>query len=378
MGSRELERNNLRVPLDHLTRFDKMIEESNGESMVQVGIQGIFYLFIIRDSVYLYGPGAETAVTFADIRFSILISLLSLANGKFKANELNTEYSSTTAQKLIYFLASLANSVSSVFILVHLLFCMGDLTHVLVPEDEDVIRKSPVLLAILLLPPFFSFLRIPSRKLQLSKEAWSNALCSPGPATTNPYSNCLESLQIQPSKMKLGDRYLQMNAYSVLLMENIQSHIIFTLSNLAIPLLCTLLHFHNPENFPIDAAFSFGSSDLTRFQRASCVLIPSGWILSQILILVYFYIDSGVQTCGIDFHFDNSKAGDEERPQQLSRVPTYQVRTNEEIEMAVFSRLFQAEVKFESESGRWILMEGDNNGEDVEDPEGIGGVAGAV
>ena len=80
-----------------------------------------------------------------------------------QANELNTEYSSTTAQKLIYFLASLggfsirlsmlnlkcsynflnisANSVSSVFILVHLLFCMGDLTHVLVPEDEDVIRK---------------------------------------------------------------------------------------------------------------------------------------------------------------------------------------------------------------------------------------------
>ena len=52
--------------------------------MVQVGIQGIFYLFIVRDSVYLYGPAAETAVTFADIRFSILISLLSLANGKFK------------------------------------------------------------------------------------------------------------------------------------------------------------------------------------------------------------------------------------------------------------------------------------------------------
>ena len=115
-------------------------------------------------------------------------------------------------------------------------------------------------------------------------------------------------------------------------------------SSLAIPLLCTLLHFHNPENFPIDAAFSFGSADLTRFQRASCVLIPSGlslppylinslwdirppkgWILSQILILVYFYIDSGVHTCGIDFHFDNPNAGDEERPRQLARVPTYQV-----------------------------------------------------
>ena len=55
-------------------------------------------------------------------------------------------------------------------------------------------------------------------------------------------------------------------------------------SSLAIPLLCTLLHFHNPENFPIDAAFSFGSSDLTRFQRASCVLIPSGLSLPPYLI----------------------------------------------------------------------------------------------
>ena len=115
--------------------------------------------------------------------------------------------------------------------------------------------RCVVLLIILLLPPFFSYLRIPARKLQLSKEAWSKALCSPGTATTNPYSNCLEVLQIQPSKvawtktsrkiaslgfvelssitplmqMKLGDRYLQMNAYTVMLMENIQAHIIFTL-----------------------------------------------------------------------------------------------------------------------------------------------------
>ena len=29
--------------------------------------------------------------------------------------------------------------------------------------------------------------------------------------------------------MKLGDRYLQMNAYNVMLMENIQAHIVFTL-----------------------------------------------------------------------------------------------------------------------------------------------------
>ena len=29
-------------------------------------------------------------------------------------------------------------------------------------------------------------------------------------------------------QMKLGDRYLQMNAYKVMLMENIQLHILYT------------------------------------------------------------------------------------------------------------------------------------------------------
>ena len=71
-------------PSDHLTRFDKMIEESNGESMVQIGIQGIFYLYMVNEATRANRPGAETAVTFSDIRFSILVSLLALANGKFK------------------------------------------------------------------------------------------------------------------------------------------------------------------------------------------------------------------------------------------------------------------------------------------------------
>ena len=73
-------------PSDHLTRFDKMIEESNGESMVQIGIQGIFYLYMVNETTRA-NNGAETAVTFSDIRFSILVSLLALANGKFKVFE---------------------------------------------------------------------------------------------------------------------------------------------------------------------------------------------------------------------------------------------------------------------------------------------------
>ena len=72
-------------------------------------------------------------------------------------------------------------------------------------------------------------------------------------------------------------------------------------------------------------SFRSFSASLSHHFSLRSIPPPKGWILSQILILIYFYIDSGVHTCGIDFHFDNSKAGHEERPQQLARVPTYQV-----------------------------------------------------
>ena len=52
---------------DHLTRFDKMIEESNGESIIQVGIQGVFYLFMVKESVRTYGTEAKTSTSFSDI-----------------------------------------------------------------------------------------------------------------------------------------------------------------------------------------------------------------------------------------------------------------------------------------------------------------------
>ena len=134
--------------------------------------------------------------------------------------------------------------MSSVAILVHLLFFIGDLSHLLVPDKHYMLRsflhclfylfsfiflfcficlfnfinwiqmillisftiltnkyRIFVLLFILLLPPLASYLRIPARKRELADKAWSKALCSPGSATTNPYSNCLEVLQIQPSKV---------------------------------------------------------------------------------------------------------------------------------------------------------------------------------
>ena len=32
------------------------------------------------------------------------------------------------------------------------------------------------------------------------------------------------------------------------------------------------------------------------------------WVVSQILLVIYFKLDNGANTCGIDFHFQNKKS----------------------------------------------------------------------
>ena len=34
---------------------------------------------------------------------------------------------------------------------------------------------------------------------------------------------------------------------------------------------------------------------------------PGLWVVSQLLLLLYFWLDNGANTCGIDFHFGNNK-----------------------------------------------------------------------
>ena len=34
---------------------------------------------------------------------------------------------------------------------------------------------------------------------------------------------------------------------------------------------------------------------------------PGLWVLSQLLLILYFWLDNGANTCGIDFHFRQTK-----------------------------------------------------------------------
>ena len=34
---------------------------------------------------------------------------------------------------------------------------------------------------------------------------------------------------------------------------------------------------------------------------------PGLWLVSQLLLILYFWLDNGANTCGIDFHFSDRK-----------------------------------------------------------------------
>ena len=47
---------------------------------------------------------------------------------------------------------------------------------------------------------------------------------------------------------------------------------------------------------------------------------PVGWLLSQVLLLLFFYLDNGSNTCGIDFHFAND-TDESSRTRSASALP---------------------------------------------------------
>merc|ERR1719264_443151 len=128
MGSREMESKDVPVPIDHMTRNDLGVEESIGESSYQFCIQWLFYFVAVSIAVKVNGPEAATRITFdGGLLFSSISGIFSLSMGQLKAHRLTTEYSTTSVQKILYFFAALASTVSTQLLLTNLLLALADL-----------------------------------------------------------------------------------------------------------------------------------------------------------------------------------------------------------------------------------------------------------
>ena len=119
------------------------------------------------------------------------------------------------------------------------------------------------------------------------------------------------------------------------------------------------------------------SPAFSNFTMAAATIGPGGWLVSQIFLVLYNWLDSGANTCGIDFHYDNPEeivkkrkcfsnccSSDDKDEEEEEEATSNQGSTgqNEEdaeirqpetdINQAILDWIYKAEYKFQSETGR--------------------------
>ena len=92
------------------------------------------------------------------------------------------------------------------------------------------------------------------------------------------------------------------------------------------------------------SSFSMGFDALDNFRLAFCLLVPGGWILAQLLLFLYYYLDNGAETCRLEFQFNDEK---EEEITESEITPL-----KNRVEDAMMAGLFRTSVNFKSSHGR--------------------------
>ena len=76
---------------------------------------------------------------------------------------------------------------------------------------------------------------------------------------------------------------------------------------------------------------------------------PGLWVASQILLVLYFKLDNGANTCGIDFHFENKAA----KKRDLDSIVSEDAPREETYyEVKILEQLFTSKFKVVSKEGR--------------------------
>jgi hypothetical protein len=142
-----------------------------------------------------------------------------------------------------------------------------------------------------------------------------------------------------------------------------------------------------------ESAFSKMADSLaiSNFTMAAAIAGPGGWIISQILLVMYNWMDAGANTCGINFYYDNPEDDPKEKVVKKSKcfsnccssadkdendkgeeladaqeasssqgiagdeedAETGQAtQTETDINQTILDWIFKAECKFQSETGR--------------------------
>ena len=83
---------------------------------------------------------------------------------------------------------------------------------------------------------------------------------------------------------------------------------------------------------------------------------PALWIVSQLLLIVYFWLDTGAMTCGLDFEFCNELDTDTEttRDNKTKSLTTGEDQISDEtfVDLKILEKLYVSDFNLVSEEGR--------------------------
>ena len=83
---------------------------------------------------------------------------------------------------------------------------------------------------------------------------------------------------------------------------------------------------------------------------------PVLWILSQSLLIVYFWLDTGAMTCGLDFEFGTESATESEttRDNKTKSLITGEEQISDEtfVDLKILEKLYVSGFNLVSEEGR--------------------------
>ena len=83
---------------------------------------------------------------------------------------------------------------------------------------------------------------------------------------------------------------------------------------------------------------------------------PVLWIVSQILLIVYFWLDNGAMTCGLDFEFGTESDTESEttRDKKTKSLITGEEQISDEtfVDLKILEKLYVSAFNLVSEEGR--------------------------
>lgn len=307
MGNTEDEKAGTATPMGTVTRYNTALDESSTEASFQGCLQWATYLTIQLVLATRTGSKEDSSFKFSALVFSGLLSTLSLTMGQLKGSKITAEYLMTGPQQAVYFLAALASTISGQLQLTLLVVTWTDLgvgvDWLVGGEAGAFIGGLFTLIGLLVLIPALSLLRNKMVGTQLHGEG----------ILTQAKGSMMSLFSVQPLHLPTSKGrvvtwsktyYPTSQCQQLLYKENLVANLTISFISLSSFVISHVLVFLATSSTKMIFLYS-STLSMARFNflLTATIGIPLCWLLSNLLIKVFFHLDLGALQCTPTFRF---------------------------------------------------------------------------